>query len=348
MRLFRRPNPAAGRGLAGSPTKSVDDAGASPATPAEQPPVRQRGDRLKQLRAFCYAASLGTITRAAQRVKASQPAVSYLIRALEDELGVRLFERHGPRITLTRAGRSLFRYAVPLVHGMDRLPEAFAEEQFGLASNALTIGAGQTSAAYLLPRYLKRFRERYPEVRVNVRTGVGSQRLRWLRACEVDLILLAVDKAPLDLEFHELAVSPFVLITPLDHPLAGRKICNFTDIEGHRLIGHVPGQHVRLIGDSLMRQLGVEPDASVEIDSWSVIKLYVAAGLGISAVPDICVVPGDRVWSTPLDRFLPPRRYGAAVARDDALLPLAARRFLGVAAEFAGDGSEASGAARER
>ena len=278
---------------------------------------------------------------------ASQPAVSYQIRALEDELGVPLFERHGPRISLTRVGQSLLRYAMPLVHGMDRLPAAFREEQFGDISTALTIGAGQTSAAYLLPRYLKRFRERYPEVRIDVRTGVGSQRLRWLRAYEVDLILLAVDKPPLDLEFHELVVSPFVLITPLDHPLVGRMPFDFTDIDGHRFVAHVSGQHGRLIGDSLVRQLGVEPDAFVEIDSWSVIKLYVAAGLGVSIVPDICVVPGDRVWSTTLDRFLPPRRYGA-VTRNDERLPLAARRFLEVIDELARDGSDTTGAAGER
>lgn len=347
MRLIRPPNPAAGHGLAGSPGRSVDGARVSRATVVGEPAARQTGDRLKQLRAFCYAASLGSISRAAERVMASQPALSYQIRALEDELGVPLFERHGPRIALTRLGRSLFRYALPLVHDMDRLPAAFAEEQFGVISNALTIGAGQTSAAYLLPRYLKRFRERYPEIRINVKTGVGSQRLRWLRAYEVDLTLLAVDKPPRDLEFHELVVSPFVLITPLDHPLAGRKLCNFADIEGHRLIGHVSGQHGRLIGDSLMRQLGVEPDASVEIDSWSVIKLYVAAGLGISVVPDICVVPGDRVWSTPLDRFLPQRRYGA-VTRNDPLLPLAARRFLEVISEMSRDESNPTGAAGER
>ena len=270
----------------------------------------------------------------------SQPAVSNQIRGLENELGVLLFERRGPRITLTPMGANLYQYAMPLVQGMDRLPDTFAEEHYGVVSDALTIGAGQTSAAYLLPRYLKRFRERCPEVRVGVRTGVGSLRLRWLRAYKVDLIVLAVDKPPRDLQFHELVVSRYMLITPLDHPLAGRTRLKFTDIEGYRLVGHISGQSVRRIGDSIMRQHGVEPDFAVEIDGWSVIKLYVAAGLGISAVPEICVTERDAVWSTPLDQYLPPRRYGV-VARNDGLLSLAAHRFLETIAEVARDGSDA-------
>ena len=277
----------------------------------------------------------------------SQPAVSNQVRALEDELGVQLFERRGPRIVLTRVGESLYRYAMPVVQGIDRLPDAFAEEQFGVVSGTLEIAAGQTSAAYLLPRYLKRFRERHPEVRINVRTCRGSQRLRWLQAYELDLILLSVDRPPRDLPFHEVDTSRFMLITPLDHPLAGRSIRKFSDIEGYRFVGHLPGQHVRRIGDSLMRQLGTEPDFQVEVDGWSVIKLYVAAGLGISAVPEMCISEHDAIWSTPLDRFLPPRRYGV-VTRNDGLLSPAARRFLEIVAERADDGCKASGAVRGR
>ena len=297
-----------------------------------QPSSRQQGNRLKQLRAFCHAALLGSISRAAERVMSSQPAVSSLIRALEDELGVPLFERRGPRIVLTRIGESLYEYAMPLVQAMDRLPDTFAEEQRGIISETLTIGAGQTSAAYLLPRYLKRFRELHPEVQVIVETGIGSQRLRWLHAYKLDLILLSVEKPPRDLQFHKLVDSRFMLITPRDHPLVGRTLVKFSDIEGYRFVGHIPGQHVRRIGDSMMRRLGVEPDFEVEVDGWSIIVLYVAAGLGISAVPEICITERDEVWSTPLHQHLPPRSYGA-VTRNDGLLSATARRFLEIMIE---------------
>ena len=82
----------------------------------------------------------------------SQPAVSLQVRTLEEELGVLLFERRGPRITLTRVGESLYQLAMPLVEGMDRLPNTFAEKHHGVVADVLRIGAGQTSAgSYLLP-----------------------------------------------------------------------------------------------------------------------------------------------------------------------------------------------------
>ncbi len=297
-----------------------------------------KGNRLKQLRAFCNTALLGTLTKAAENVMSSQPAVSQHIRALEGELEVRLFERRGPRVALTRIGESLFEYTMPLVQAIDRLPDTFSEDHFGVPSDALIIGAGPTSAAYLLPRYLKRFRERYPDVQINVWTGDSSQRLRWLRAYKMDLTLLAVDKLPQDLRFHELTASRFMLITPLNHPLVGRTSLKFTDVEGHRMVGHIPGQHERQSGDSKLRQYGVEPNSSIEVDGWSVVKLYVAAGLGISVVPEICITEQDEVWSAPLDQYLPPRRYGAAT-RNDEFLSLAARRFLEIVAEDDGGDS---------
>ena len=273
----------------------------------------------------------------------SQPAVSHLIRSLEGDLGVALFERRGPRILLTRMGESLYEFAMPLVQAMDRLPDTFTEEHRGTIADTLTIGAGQTSAAYLLPRYLKRFRERHPEVRVVVQTGIGSQRMRWLHTYQLDLIMLAVEKPPRNLQFHKLVESRFMLITSRDHPLVGRTFVKFSELEGHRFVGHIPGQHVRVIGDSMMRQLGVEPDFEVEVDGWSVIKYYVAAGLGLSAVPELCITERDEVWSTPLEEFLPPRTYGA-VTRDDGLLSLAARRFLAMLTEDDRDGSDSAGA----
>ena len=244
-----------------------------------------KGDRLKQLRAFCNAALHGTVTKAAESVMSSQPSVSQHIRALERELGVRLFERRGPRIAITRIGESLFDYTMPLVQAMDRLPDTFAEDHFGVASDSLTIGAGQTSAAYLLPSYLKRFRERYPDVRINVWTGDDSQRLRWLRGYKMDFVLLAADKPPHDLRFHELTTSRFMLVTPLNHPLVGRTNLSFADIECYRMVGRIPGPHEVQSEDANMRQDGVDTNPTLEVDGWSVVKHYVAAGLGISVVP---------------------------------------------------------------
>ena len=180
-----------------------------------------RRDRLKQLRAFCHAARLQSISRAAEHIFASQPAVSQQVRTLEEELAVSLFERSGPRIALTPAGARLYQLASPLVEGLDRLPDTFIEQHHGVASGALNVAAGQTTAAMVLPSYLKEFRHRHPGIRVNVRIAEGRQRVRWLRAYEVDVVLAAVDLPPPDLVFRPVFSSELVFITPEDHPSPG-------------------------------------------------------------------------------------------------------------------------------
>ena len=289
--------------------------------------LHQRRDRLKQLRAFCQAARLGSISRAAEQVRSSQPAVSLQVRTLEEELGVLLFERRGPRIALTRVGASLYQLAMPLVEGMDRVPETFAERHHGVVPDVLRIGAGQTSAAYLLPEYLKQYRERYPEVVIDIRTGTGQQRLDWLRDYELDLIVAAMDIAPSDVEFHPVLESCPVLITSLDHPLAGRDTVAIQETAAYPFVGHTSRQYVRQVAEVILRLHGVAPDVTVEVDGWGVITNYVAAGVGISFVPDLCLTENDRLWKISFEGTIPQRRYGA-ITRRDGLLTRSASRLL--------------------
>ena len=283
-------------------------------------------DRLKQLRAFCHTARFGSITRAAECVYSSQPSVSLQVRALEEDLEVSLFERSGPRISLTLAGRKLYGLAAPLVEDIDRLPDTFAEQHEGLAGE-LRIAAGETAAAFVLPRYLKQFREQHPGVRANVKAGTGRQCLSWLRAYEVDLVFAAMDLQPTDVEFRPVLSSDYLLITSEDHPLSGRDSVTPREVCAYPIVTHSVGTYIRQLGDIFLRQQGIASDVVVSVDGWEVIKEYVEAGLGVAAVPDLCVTERDRVWRIPFKDFLPPRKYGA-ITRRDRLLPLAVRRFM--------------------
>ena len=288
-------------------------------------------DRLKQLRAFCRTARLGGISRAAEWLASSQPAVSLQVRTLEEELGVTLFERRGPNITLTRIGENLYRLAMPLVEGMDRLPGTFAERHHGVVSDHLRIGAGETSAAYLLPEYLKRFRERYPGIRVEVKTGSGQQRLDWLRHYELDITIAALDAPSPDVVCHLVSTSDFLLVTPLDHPLAGRETVTLAETAPYPFVGHGSRHYIRRIAEMAMRlsSPGSNPDVVVEVDGWDAIMCYVAAGVGISVVPELCLTKQrHQVWTASFEGALPlPRRYGA-IMRRDGLIAMAAYNFL--------------------
>ena len=295
--------------------------------PDTSPVPATRRDRLKQLRAFCETARHGSITRAAQRLASSQPAVSVQVRTLEEELGVRLFERRGPRVVLTQVGENLYRIAMPLVQGVLRLPSLFAERYHRAEPSWLSIGAGEVSAAYLLPDLLKRFRARYPGVRIELRTGSGRARLDWLRNFEVDVAITAFEPVPPDIEFKPFRSSEFVLVTPEDHPLAA---CDSVTLESavcYPLVAPVSGHNARQGMDVLLRLRGAYPRVALEVEGWGAMLNHVAAGVGIAIVPDVAVAESERVRKISLRPRTVHRVYGAATLRD-GLLPSAVSWFV--------------------
>src|SRR5678815_1155968 len=125
------------------------------ADPADTPPPRfaYKGDRVKPLRAFCQTARLGSVSRAAEALYVSQPAITLQLQALERELGVKLFDRVGRRLTPSREGQVLYELAKPLVEGIDALDAAFRDKVQGLDAGELNVAAGSSTILYLPVSY---------------------------------------------------------------------------------------------------------------------------------------------------------------------------------------------------
>ncbi|NUS39626.1 MAG: LysR family transcriptional regulator, partial [Lysobacter sp.] len=154
-----------------------------PATPR----FSYKADRLKPLRAFCQVIRLGSVSRAAEALFVSQPAITLQLQALEREFGVRLFDRSGRRLQPTREGEALYALARPLVEGIDGLEATFRAEVSGLDPGELDIAAGSSTILYLLPGIVDAFRQRHPEVRLSLHNVTGAGGLDLLRSDGVDL-----------------------------------------------------------------------------------------------------------------------------------------------------------------
>ena len=187
-------------------------------------------NRLKQLRAFCHAVRTLSISKAAERMHLSQPTVSLQIKALEQEMGTVLFERRGPRISLTPEGGALYELASPLVEGMDNLPDAFAERCGNLESGEIHIAAGESTILYLLPGFVEQFAAEYPGIEIRLHNVTGREGLERLRADNVDFAVGAMFDAPSDIIYRPLFTYPTVLITPSDHPLTALDDVTLDDI----------------------------------------------------------------------------------------------------------------------
>ncbi|HVC15731.1 MAG TPA: LysR family transcriptional regulator, partial [Rhodanobacter sp.] len=133
-----------------------------------------KGNRHKQLRAFVTVVKLGSLTRAAEALYLSQPTISLQLQALERELGLSLLERSRRRINLTDAGEALYELTRPLVEGWETLDGDFQAKVKGLHGGQLTIAAGTSTIQYLLPELVRRFRERFPAVKLQLANVTGK------------------------------------------------------------------------------------------------------------------------------------------------------------------------------
>ena len=290
--------------------------------------IYHKRDRLRQLRAFCHAARLGSITQAAVHLGLSQPAVSLHVRELENELEAILFDRGGSGISLTSAGETLYELSKPLVQGMDELSASFMERIDDSVTGRLQLAASVAGASFVLPPYIRRFRDRYPGVRLRVRNCLLSEGVRLLLDDDVEFVLGVKDPYPEDtLEYRELLPYDIVLITSLDHPLAGRDTVSPDEASAWPAIVPPAGTYSRQFGETAAQQFGIDVKAAIEVGGWGVIKRFVESGLGISVVPSISISDNDRLSVVSLKDYFPTRSFGVFTRRGKFLTP-PARRLL--------------------
>jgi DNA-binding transcriptional LysR family regulator len=309
--------------------KRVPRTPSAPQTSASTPRFYYKGNRLKQLRAFCTIAKLGTLSRAAEALFLSQPSVSLQLSALEKELGARLIERRRRRVALTREGQALYDLALPLVEGLDNLDQQFRALNAGVAGSELNIAAGASTIQYLLPTLVRAFRERHPDVKLQLHNVTGKDGLALLRSDQVDFAIGSMLDVPNDLSFEPVYSYDPMLILPLEHALAAKHEIRLEDLSPFGLI--LPPQRLttyRLV-DLIFQQRKVPYRVAIEVGGWEVIKQYVAMGLGISIVTGICIGETDRARLAVrnMSAYFPQRTYGVVV-RKGKYLSADARSFI--------------------
>ena len=288
-----------------------------------------KGNRLKQLRAFCYAVKFGSIARAAEALFLSPSSVSLQLSALEKELGAHLLERTRPRLALTSEGQTLYDLARPLVEGVESLDQHFRTQRQGMDQGEVNIAAGASTIQYLLPPLVRDYRERFADVRLQLSNVTGKDGLALLRSDQVDFAVGSMLDVPHDLSYEPVHWFDPMLILPLDHPLAAKPDVALEELSPYGLI--LPPQRLttyRLV-DLVFQQRRVPYRVAIEVGGWEVIKQYVAMGLGISIVTGICLTDDDkaRLAVRNMRRYFPQRSYGVVV-RKGKYLSAHARAFI--------------------
>lgn len=291
---------------------------------------------LFQIRSFLKAAEEGSITRAAESLFITQPAVTGHIQALEKELGAPLFDRTGRGVQLTEAGLALLDHAKRSLAILDECKQVISDLGSGKGGK-LIIGAGVTTSIFQLPKWLAKFRERKPEVEMIVRTGRSSEVVSMTLAREIDLGFVTSPVDNSDLRITGLFDEQIRLVAHPNWQHDGKSI---TELSQAPLILFGKNSGFRDYLDRTFADAGITPNIRMESDSLEAIKSFVASGLGLSFLPMSAVekeIAEDTLAVIKTD-FLPPlSRKTSAIYRMDRYLSAAARAFLEISAPSAAD-----------
>lgn len=242
----------------------------------------------RQLDIFRILAHELNFTKAAKRAHCVQSNVSVQIRAMEQELGVPLFERLGQQVRLTAHGSLLLPYAERM---LNLLEEANSVTKGGdHPTGTLIIGSPESVLTYRLPPVLKLFRARYPQVELVFR-GLGSVELTThLERGDLDLGLV-IDDGLKDIRLYveHLCPEPMVLVSHVDHPLLSRSSIGPKDLAGQTFLLTDAGCAYRTKLENALARAHVEAETIMEFSSVETIKQCAALGMGIACLPGLVV-----------------------------------------------------------
>ena len=234
---------------------------------------------LRQLRVFESAARHLSLTRAAEELHLTPPAVSIQIRQLEGHAGAELFERVGRKLRLTQAGEEVLARSREIL-GHIRAAEETLTGLGSLEQGLLDVGV-INAGDYFFPWIIAAFRERHPRIRVRITVGNREDLLARLADHEIDLAVMSHPPTQPDTIAEAFAPHPHVIVGPPSHPLAKRRGVTIEAIAREPLITREPGSATRLAMEQAFAEARVAPRIEMEIASNETIKQAVAAGFGL-------------------------------------------------------------------
>lgn len=241
---------------------------------------------LRSMTQMVEIARFGHMTRAAESLGVSQPALSAAVRKLEEELGTELFHRTGVGVEMTEAGRVFVEHAKVTIRAGEQAKEA-VRSLVGLETGSIKVGAGATATGYLLPGAIHAVRDEYPGLRFSIREAGSGDVAEGVVSGELDLgiVTLPVDHPRGEelMVVHEIE-DELMLIVPGGHRLDGRKSFRWSDLEGEAVIAFEAGSAVRGILDSAAGGHGVGLEVVMELRSIEAIVQMVRAGIGVGFV----------------------------------------------------------------
>jgi DNA-binding transcriptional LysR family regulator len=243
---------------------------------------------IRQLQTFIAITQMGSFAQAAEYLGYTQPTLTTHIQALEKELNVKLFDRLGHRIRLTREGERFLGYAERILKLTDEAADAVSVEKSSYGK--IVIGASETFSVVRLPAILKEFRKEYPTVDIELQFGDVNKFRDDLKNNVIDVAFILAEKIPYpDLTTEVLCSEPMSFIASPEHHIAQHPVIDVSHLKTEDFIATQVGCAYRDYIERLLEQNDISPRSFMKVKNIEAIKQFVISGLGIAILPRIYV-----------------------------------------------------------
>jgi DNA-binding transcriptional LysR family regulator len=279
---------------------------------------------LGDLRAFVAVAERGSFHAAATDIHISQPALSRRVAKLEATLGVRLLERTTRKVELTTVGRDFARKARELLNGLDQSLLGISEIAERM-SGEVTIACVPSAVRYFLPQVLQQYHEKYPRILLRVADAGAGDVLSSVVRGDADFGVNYVGAHEPNIDFEPVLKEAFVVACRKDHALAKRRKVSWAELGKYDYMTVAKASGNRFLLDLALADTPGRPRSFCEVRHVMTVVSLVEAGLGIAAVPQLAMPPGDHptLVSIPLVEPSVTRTVGLIRRRGIALSPAA-------------------------
>lgn len=235
---------------------------------------------LRQIKTFLEVAKLESVSKAAERLFITQPAVSMQLRQLEDEFGVTLFESAGRNIRLTDTGRDLMTQAASVIAALKDM-EAVMDEHVGLKRGQIDLAVVSTSK-YFIPMLLVQFNQLFPNIEVKLYIDNKENIFGMIERNEVDLAISGRIPVNLDYTGEVFASNPQAFVCAPSHPLSRKKDIDYAMLSEHKMVVRERGSGTRVAMEKCFASHQGQMNVIMEMPSNETIKQAVMANMGIS------------------------------------------------------------------
>jgi len=241
------------------------------------------------LKLFNTLATQLSFSKAASLLFISQPAVSMQLKKLQDDLGIKLFDKIGKNINLNENGKILFEYTERIFSLVEEA-ENHLYSSNDVIRGTVHLGSSNTPAAYIIPRLLGEYMEIYPDVKMNLHVGNTDEIEHMIFDNKVDFAISGGNVSNgLHVEVERIAADRMVIVASPFHPLSSLQSVEAQDLAKERFISHQPNSQLFLYVQSILAELLLAPVITLHLGGIDAIKQAIMANLGIAIIPYMAV-----------------------------------------------------------